>query len=76
MTTVCEAEIRLSLYQLVDTLMVPHEPRLHPNQVSTMQALSAEEWQLIDETLALSNLPEIKRAILDGVKTPFREEEE
>lgn len=75
MPIVTEAADRDSLYQFVDSLMAVHGPVLLIDTQNRPWILSAEDARLIHETLDLSNLPEIHRAILDEVNSMPAEQE-
>ena len=69
MPTVTVTEARASLYQLVDTISVSHEPVLITGKRTNAVLISEEDWRAIHETLYLLNIPSMRESILEGMKT-------
>ncbi len=69
MPTVTVTEARASLYQLVDTISVSHEPVLITGKRTNAVLISEEDWRAIHETLYLLIIPSMRESILEGMKT-------
>ena len=73
MPTLTVTEARTSLYQLVDSIAISHEPVLITGKRANAVLLSEEDWHAINETLYLLNIPGMRESILDGMQTPLDE---
>lgn len=73
MPAVAVREARTWLYQLVDSVVISHEPVLITGERANAVLLSEEDWRAINETLYLLNIPGMRDSILDGMQTPIDE---
>ena len=73
MPTLTITEARSSLYQLVDSVGVSHEPVLITGKRANAVLVSEEDWRAIQETLYLLAIPGMRESILEGMQTPLDE---
>ena len=66
-------EARKTLYQLVDTVAMSHEPTFIKGKRNTAVMLSLEDWQGLKETLYLYSIPDMVESIQKAAKEPLEE---
>ena len=76
MATLTATEARKRLYTLVDDVAESHEPIQIVGKRNSAVLVSEEDWRAVQETLYLSSVPEMRKSIREGLKTPVEECEE
>ena len=76
MSTLTATEARKRLYSLVDDVAESHDPIQIVGKRNSAVLVSEEDWRAIQETLYLSSIPEMRKSIREGLKTPVEEGEE
>jgi antitoxin YefM len=76
MSTLTATEARKRLYSLVDDVAESHDPIQIVGKRNSAVLVSEEDWRAIQETLYLSSIPEMRKSIREGLKTPVEECEE
>ncbi len=71
MKTYTATEARKNIYQLIQTLESEHEPVAIKNKDSTVIMIAKSDWNAIQETLYLTSIPDMKKSIVKGLKTPL-----
>ena len=61
------------LYRLLDEASETHEQIHIIGKKTNAILVSEEDWRAIQETLYLTSIPEIRRSIIEGMKTPTEE---
>ncbi|MBI3987912.1 MAG: type II toxin-antitoxin system Phd/YefM family antitoxin [Lentisphaerae bacterium] len=72
MTTMTATEARKRLYTLVDEVADSHEVVQISGKRHSVVLVSEEDWSAVQETLYLSAIPDMKKTIIQGLKTPVR----
>jgi antitoxin YefM len=72
-STYSASEARKNLYKLVDRVQETHEPIYITGKRNSAYLISEEDWRAIQETLYLESIPGVRKAILEGLKTPVEE---
>ena len=70
MTTIKATEARAQLYRLLDETAETHEPIQITGKRTNAVLISEEDWRVIQETLYLLSIPEMRESIRKGLKTP------
>ena len=70
MTTLTVTEARKSLYNLVDDLVLSHDPIQIVGKRHSAVLISEEDWRAIQETLYLTSVSGMRESIKKGLKTP------
>ncbi len=73
MTTLTATEARKRLYKLVDDVAESHAPIQIVGKRNSAVLVSEEDWRAIQETLFLTSIPEMRKSIREGLKTPVEE---
>lgn len=73
MTTITASEARARLYRLLDEVGRSHEHVTITGKRGNAVLLSEEDWQAIQETLFLLNVPGMRESIVEGLATPVEE---
>lgn len=73
MATYSITAARKNLYNLVDEVAVSHQPLLITGKRANAVLVSEEDWQAIQETLHLNNIPGMAESIQQGLNTPINE---
>ena len=73
MPTLTATEARKRLYTLVDDVAESHDPVQIVGKRNSAVLVSEEDWRAIQETLYLANIPEMRKSIREGLKTPVEE---
>ena len=76
MTIVSASEARKRLYKLVDEVKESHEPVQIVGKRNSAFLVSEQDWRAIEETLFLTSIPDMRKSIIQGLKTPLDECEE
>ena len=73
MTTLTASQARTKLYKLLDEVASSHEPIQITGKRNNAVLISEEDWRSIKETLYLLSIPEMRKSIRKGLKTPLKE---
>jgi len=73
MPTLTATEARSKLYRLIDEAASSHEPIIITGKRSSAVLISEDDWRSIQETLYLTNIPDMRESIRDGLATPIEE---
>jgi len=73
MATLTATEARKRLYTLFDDVAESHEAIQIVGKRNSAVLVSEEDWRAVQETLYLSSLPEMRKSIREGLKTPVEE---
>ena len=65
------SEARADLYRLIDQAAESHQPILISGKRSSAVLVSAEDWQVIQETLYLLSIPGMRESIRKGMAEPL-----
>jgi PHD/YefM family antitoxin component YafN of YafNO toxin-antitoxin module len=66
MKTVTSTKFREYIYHLIDEISNSHEPLKITGKRNNAVLVSEEDWNSIQETLYLLNIPGMKESIIDG----------
>lgn len=72
-TTVTASEARANLYRLMDQAAESHQPVTIVGKRIDAVLVSAEDWQVIQETLTLLSVPGMRESIKDGMAEPVND---
>jgi len=70
MTTITVTEARANIYKLIDEVVSSHKPITITGKRANAILISEEDWNAIQETLYLLNIPGIRESIIEGMNTP------
>ncbi len=70
MVTITATQARQTLYNLVDEVSRSHEPVQIAGKRNSAVLISEDDWRSIQETLYLTSIPDMKKSIVRGLKTP------
>ncbi len=70
MTTLSVTMARNRLYKLLDTAATSHEPIQITGKRHNAILIAEDDWRSIKETLYLLSIPEMRKSIQKGLKTP------
>lgn len=73
MTTINSTEARTKFYGLIAQVNESHEPVTITGKKGNAVLISESDWQSINETLFLLNIPDMRDAIVSGLHTPVEE---
>ncbi len=73
MATLSATEARKKLYRLIDETALTHEPITITGKRGNAVLLSESDWQAIQETMFLVNIPGMRESIINGLKTPVED---
>jgi len=73
MPTLTATEARSKLYRLIDEVASMHAPIVITGKRANAVLVSEEDWQSIQETLYLLNIPGMRESIREGLTTPLEE---
>ena len=71
MTTLTASKARAQLYRLIDKTSMTHDPIQISGKRSSAVLIGDEDWRAIQETLYLVSIPDMRKSILKGAKTPL-----
>jgi len=63
-------EARANLYKLIEATVDSHEPVTITGKKGNAVLISEEDWNAIQETLYLLNIPDMRESIVKGLQTP------
>jgi prevent-host-death family protein len=66
-------EARSKLYRLIDEAASSHEPIVITGKRGSAVLISEDDWQSIQETIYLLNIPGMRESIREGLATPIEE---
>lgn len=67
MTTITVTEARANIYKLIDEVVSSHQPITITSKRSNAILISEEDWNSIQETLYLLNIPGMRESIVEGI---------
>jgi len=73
MPTLTVTEARAKLYQLINKASSDHVPIVITGKHGNAVLVSEEDWNALQETLYLLNIPGMRESILEGLNTPVEE---
>ena len=73
MTAISVTEARANIYKLIDEVTASHQPVTITGKRSNAVLISEEDWNAIQETLYLLNIPGMRESIVEGINTPVDE---
>ena len=73
MTTINATEARAKLYRLIDKTAESHKPIIISGKRGNAVLVSEDDWNDIQETLFLLQIPGMRESIIDGLKTSVKE---
>jgi len=73
MPTLTATEARSKFYRLIDEAAVAHEPIVITGKRGSAVLISEADWQSIQETLYLLNIPGMRESIREGLATTIEE---
>ena len=73
MPTKTATEARANLYKLIDETVSSHKPVTITGKRGNAVLISEDDWNSIQETLYLLNLPGMRESIKEGMSTPTEE---
>ena len=71
MKTINATKARDKLYRLIDEINSSHEPVYITGKRKNAVLVSEDDWQSIQETLYLLSIPNMRKSIIEGMKTPL-----
>jgi len=72
MTTITATNARKTLYKLMADLSKSHAPIQITGKLGNAVLVSEDDWRAVQETLHLLAIPGMRKAIVDGMKTPVK----
>lgn len=72
MTTLTASEARITLYKLLDKTSESHEPIQITGKRHNAILISEDDWRAINETLYLLSIPDMRKSIREGLRTPVK----
>lgn len=66
-------EARANLFKLIDETAQSHKPITITGKRANAVLVSEEDWNSIQETLHLLNIPGMRDSIVEGLQTPVSE---
>jgi prevent-host-death family protein len=76
MATLNSTEARSNLYGLIAQVNESHEPITITGKKGNAVLISESDWQSINETLYLLNIPGMRESIIEGLNTPIEDASE
>jgi len=73
MTSISVTEARANIYKLIDEVAASHQPVTITGKRSNAILISEDDWNAIQETLYLLNIPGMRESIIEGIDTPLDE---
>ncbi len=62
------SQVRADIYNIMDKIAQTHEPILITGKRNNVVLLSQEDWNAIEETLYLNNIPNMVSSIQESMK--------
>jgi prevent-host-death family protein len=72
MKTFRVSEARANLYKLIDETSELHEPIKITGKRNNAIIIGEEDWRAVEETLYLLSMPNVRKSIIKGMKTPIK----
>jgi len=72
-SAVTASEARANLYRLIDEVASSHDPLLITGKRGNAVLVSEDDWNAIQETLALLSIPGMRESIREGMAAPVEE---
>ena len=73
MKTITATSARADLYNLIDAALQDHQPIQITGKRGNAVLVSESDWQAIQETLFLLNIPGMRDSILEGMRASVEE---
>ena len=73
MRTITVTKAREKLFKLLEEAAASHEPIQITGKKNNAVLISEEDWRAVQETLYLLSIPEMRKSIREGLKTPIEE---
>jgi len=73
MKTQSASKARQNLFRLMDEVSTEHEPILITGKRKNAVLVGEDDWNALQETLYLLNVPGMRESIVDGMKAPVEE---
>ena len=67
------SQVRADIYNVMDETAQSHEPILITGKRNNVVMLSQEDWNAIEETLYLNNIPNMVSSIQESMNAPDSE---
>ena len=67
------SQVRSDIYNIMDETSQTHEPILITGKRNNVVMLSQEDWNAIEETLFLNNIPNMVTSIQESMNAPDSE---
>jgi prevent-host-death family protein len=67
------SQVRADIYNVMDETAQTHEPILITGKRNNVVMVSQEDWNAIEETLYLNNIPNMVSSIQDSMNAPDSE---
>ena len=67
------SQVRSDIYNIMDETSQTHEPILITGKRNNVVMLSQEDWNAIEETLFLNNIPNMVSSIQESMNAPDSE---
>jgi len=67
------SQVRSDIYNIMDETSQTHEPILITGKRNNVVMLSQEDWNAIEETLCLNNIPNMVSSIQESMNAPDSE---
>ena len=71
MTSLTTSQARANLYNLVNKISTYHEPVQITGKRHNAVLISEEDWKALNETLYLISIPDMRKSIMKGLRTPI-----
>ncbi len=71
MTTLTATQARANFFKLIEQAASSHKPIQITGKKANAVLISEEDWNSIQETLYLSNIPGMKESLIKGMKAPL-----
>ena len=73
MTTLTATDARKQFFTLIDDVAESHKPIQIAGKRNSAVLVSEDDWRAIQETLYLESFPNMRKSIIEGLKTPVKE---
>jgi len=67
------SQVRADIYNVMDETALTHEPVLITGKRNNVVMISQEDWNAIEETLYLNNIPNMVSSIQEAMNAPDSE---
>ena len=72
MVTMTVSQARAKLYNLLDKTASSHQPIQITGKRGNAVLIAEEDWRAIQETIYLLSIPNMRKSIREGLKTPLK----